>query len=425
MILARHRLVGITFTLTMLLYVDRIAISAGKSAVAQQFSLSDTQFGWVLSAFALGYALFQIPAGAFVDRFGPRLALTIIVGAWSFFTGLTGLAWSLASLLVFRLLFGLAEAGAFPACARIFYAWLPAGERGLAQGINLSGSRLGAAFALPLVAWLLLTIGWRFAFLILAAVGVVWAVGWNLWYRNTPEEHGGVAADEAAYIAARRGPIARTAEPMSLRRLVTLPNLWLLMGQYFASNFTFFFCLTWLFPYLQRTYHLDPLATGFYSAAPLLGGAAGNWLGGALVDRLFRHGWGHRSRQIPAMIGFSLAVVSILASMTCTTPLAAVLCLSAAMFGSDMTVSASWAFSIDIGRAHSGAVSGAMNMAGNLGSFLTSLAFPYLQLLTGSTSSFFVVGASLNAIAVILWSRTRPLAPAGDPDGTLQARGIS
>src|SRR5579871_314915 len=142
MILARHRLVGVTFTLTMLLYVDRIAISAGKSAVAQQFALSDTQFGWVLSAFALGYALFQVPAGMFVDRFGPRLALTLIVGAWSFFTGMTGLAWSFASLLAFRLLFGLSEAGAFPACARVFYAWLPAGERGLAQGINLSGSRL-------------------------------------------------------------------------------------------------------------------------------------------------------------------------------------------------------------------------------------------------------------------------------------------
>jgi MFS family permease len=97
-ILARHRLVGVTFTLTMLLYVDRIAISAGKTTVAQQFSLSDTQFGWVLSIFALGYALFQIPAGAFVDRFGPRLALTIIVGAWSFFTGMTGLAWRKASI---------------------------------------------------------------------------------------------------------------------------------------------------------------------------------------------------------------------------------------------------------------------------------------------------------------------------------------
>ena len=421
MILARHRLVGVTFTLTMLLYVDRIAISAGKTAVAQQFSLSDTQFGWVLSIFALGYALFQIPAGAFVDRFGPRLALTIIVGAWSFFTGMTGLAWSFASLLAFRLLFGLSEAGAFPACARVFYAWLPAGERGLAQGINLSGSRLGAAFALPLVAWLLLTIGWRYAFFSLALVGIVWAAGWHLWFRNSPEEHLAVSPDERAYIAANRGVIEKTSEPLPLGKLLALPNIWLLMGQYFASNFTFFFCLTWLFPYLQRTYHLDPLATGFYSAAPLLGGAVGNWLGGALVDRLYRHGLGHRSRQIPAMVGFSLSVVSILASMLCSAPLPAVLCLTLAMLGSDMTVSASWAFSIDIGRGHSGAVSGAMNMAGNLGSFLTSLAFPYLQLITGSTTSFFVVGAGLNAIAVFLWSRARP--PAGATK--LQVGGVS
>lgn len=411
MIAARHRLIAVTFTLTMLLYVDRIAISAGKTAVAQQFSLTDTQFGWVLSAFALGYALFQLPAGIFVDRFGPRLTLTLVVGAWSFFTGLTGLAWSLASLLVFRLLFGLAEAGAFPTCARAFYAWLPVDERGLAQGINLSGSRLGAAFALPLVAWLLLTIGWRLAFLVLALAGMVWAVGWYIWFRNSPEEHGSVSDGERAYIAAHRGQIHHVSEPLPLSKLLSTPNIWLLMGQYFASNYTFFFCLTWLFPYLQRTYHLDPLVTGFYSAAPLVGGALGNWCGGALVDGLYRRGLGVKSRQIPAMTGFSLAVAGILTSLLCSSPLPAVLCLSAAMFGSDMTVSASWAFSIDIGRSHSGAVSGAMNMAGNLGSFITGLAFPYLQLITGSTTSFFVVGAALNTIAVILWSRTRPVAP--------------
>lgn len=411
MMLARHRLVGVTFTLTMLLYVDRIAISAGKSAVAQQFALTDTQFGWVLSAFALGYALFQVPAGVFVDRFGPRLALTLVVGAWSFFTGLTGLAWSLGALLLFRFLFGCAEAGAFPTCARAFYAWLPVGERGLAQGINLSGSRLGAAFALPLVAWLLLMIGWRMAFLMLAGLGILWAAGWYLWFRNTPEEHHGVGDDERNYIALNRGGIHKTSGPLSLRALLNLPNIWLLMGQYFSSNFTFFFCLTWLFPYLQRTYHLDPLATGFYSAMPLVGGALGNWFGGALVDGLYRRGLGLQSRQVPAMIGFSLAVGGIIASLLCATALPAVLCLSAAMFGSDMTVSCSWAFAIDIGRAHAGAVSGAMNMAGNLGSFLTSLAFPYLALMTGSNVSFFAIGAALNVIAVVLWSRARPVAP--------------
>lgn len=412
MMLARHRLVGITFTLTMLLYVDRIAISAGKLAVSQQFALTDTQFGWVLSAFALGYALFQVPAGLFVDRYGPRLALSLVVGAWSLFTGLTGLAWSLGALLVFRLLFGFAEAGAFPTCARAFYAWLPVGERGLAQGINLSGSRLGAAFALPLVAWLLLTIGWRAAFLALAGAGILWAAGWYLWFRNTPEEHRGVSEVERSYIAANRGAIHKASGPLPLRELLALPNVWLLMGQYFASNFTFFFCLTWLFPYLQRTYHLDPLATGFYSAMPLVGGALGNWFGGAMVDGLYRRELGLRSRQLPAMVGFSLAVVGIVASLLCSAPLPAVLCLSVAMFGSDMTVSCSWAFAIDIGQAHSGAVSGVMNMAGNLGSFLTSLSFPYLALATGSSISFFVVGAMLNAVAVFLWSRARPVTPA-------------
>ena len=108
-----------------------------------------------------------------------------------------------------------------------------------------------------------------------------------------------MSPDERAYIAANRGVIEKTAEPLPLRRLLALPNIWLLMGQYFASNFTFFFCLTWLFPYLQRTYHLDPVVTGFYSAAPLLGGAAGQLVGGALVDRLYRRGLGHRSRQMP------------------------------------------------------------------------------------------------------------------------------
>ena len=171
----RHRLVFVTFTLAMLLYIDRIAISTAKTSITGAFSLSDTQFGWILSAFALGYALSQIPAGVVVDRFGPRLVLALIVGVWSLFTGLTGLAFGFISLLVIRTLFGMAEAGAWPACARAFYSWLPPGERGFAKSVNMSGSRLGSAFALPAVAWLITALGWHAAFGVLAAAGLVWA----------------------------------------------------------------------------------------------------------------------------------------------------------------------------------------------------------------------------------------------------------
>src|SRR5262245_21153231 len=95
----RHWLIAVTFSLSMLLYIDRIAISTAKTPVTADFGLSDAQFGWVLSAFALGYALFQTPAGALADRLGPRTVLAAVVALWSLFTALTGLAWSFTALL--------------------------------------------------------------------------------------------------------------------------------------------------------------------------------------------------------------------------------------------------------------------------------------------------------------------------------------
>ena len=408
----RYKLIAWTFSLSMLLYIDRVAISTARGPLSEAFNLSDTQFGWVLSAFALGYALFQTPAGVLADRYGARRVLALIVALWSVFTALTGLAWSFASLLIIRFLFGAAEAGAYPTCARAFYAWLPASERGLAQGINFSGSRLGAAFALPAVAWLIVAAGWRGAFIILGALGVVWAAAWYVWFRNTPAEHPGVSETERQLIAAGRpaaDPVAQRAPRVGM--LWRSRNVRVAMGQYFASNFTFFFCLTWLFPHLQRTYQLEALYTGVLAAMPLVGGALGNWVGGAVVDSLYRRGRWREPRQYPAIFGFILAAFGLLASLAFQSPLPAVLCLTLAMFGSDMTLPPSWAFCIDIGRANAGAVSGTMNMAGNIGSFVTSLAFPYLLAMTGSTTPFFVVGAGLNLAAAWLWTRARPDIP--------------
>jgi len=413
---ARHRLIAVTFTLSMLLYIDRIAISTAKDPIVGAFQLTDTQFGWVMSAFALGYALFQAPAGLLADRLGPRVVLAGLVGVWSIFTGLTALAWGLASLLVIRFLFGAAEAGAFPACARAFYMWLPTGERGFAQGMNFSGSRLGSAFALPAVAALIAIAGWRESFLILAVVGLVWAGGWFLWFRDRPEDHMGVSAAEREHILAHRGARALDkARPEELREVFRSPNIWLAMVQYFASNFTFFFCLTWLYPHLQRTYHLDPVQTGLFAALPLIGGACGSWASGALVDLLYRRGLGQASRRIPAMVGFLLAAGGLGASLAFHTPVPAVLCLTVAVFGADMTLPPSWAYCIDIGKSNAGAVSGSMNMAGNVGSFVTSLAFPYLLVMTGSTTPFFITAIVLNLVAVAAWTRMTGASPTGSP----------
>jgi ACS family glucarate transporter-like MFS transporter len=111
------------------------------------------------------------------------------------------------------------------------------------------------------------------------------------------------------------------------------------------------------------------------------------------------------------VLGFALAAGGLVAGATMDTAPRAVACLCVAIFGADMTLSPSWAVCVDIGRRHSGAVSGTMNMAGNLGSFLTSLAFPYLLAWTGSSATFFYVAAGLNLAAIVLWWRVRPDQP--------------
>ena len=405
----RRLLVVGTFLLSVLLYIDRVAISAAEADIRADLGLTPTQMGWVLSIFALGYALFQTPAGILADRFGPRRILTAVVTFWSIFTALTGAAFTFVSMLVYRFLFGIGEAGAFPGMARAIFSWIPMKERGLIHGVNFSGSRLGAAFALPAVAWLIATAGWRMTFILLGVVGIAWAVFWYLWFRDDPTHHPRISQEEQDYIlAARQQSDPSDTAGVTVGSLLQSKNMWLAMGQYFCSNFTFFFALTWLFPHVRSTYGLDDVEAAFYASAPLLAGAAGNWFSGWLVDRIYAGGHWPRSRRIPAAVGFALAAAGLVGSVYMDSVGTAVFFLSIAIFGADMTLSPSWSFCVDIGRKNSGAVSGTMNMAGNLGSFLTALAFPYLLTWTDSTTPFFFVGSALNVVAIVFWMRMRP-----------------
>jgi len=409
----RYRMVFGTFILAMIVLFDRILLSVAKDPVAESLQLTDKQMGWAMSIFALGYALFQTPAGLFADKYGPRKILTAVVGLWSLFTALTGAAWNLITLLIVRFLFGAGEAGAFPGMARAIYSWIPLQERGIVNGINFSGGRIGAAFALPVVAYLMDLVGWRMTFVILGGIGILWGLVWFLWFRDNPEDHHSMSAAEIKYIKehTNRSETKSEKEKIDFGKLFRSGQMWLLMGQYLASNFTFFFCLTWLFPHLRVKYNLDALEAGFFASAPLIFGALGNWFSGFLVDFIFKKKkWG-LSRKIPAIIGFLLASVGIVASVYMEEVTPAIIFISIAVFGADMTLSPSWSACVDVGKEFSGAVSGTMNMAGNIGSFLTALAFPYMLDMTGSEEPFFFLAASLNMIAIFLWLMIEPKRP--------------
>ena len=399
-----------TFLLALLLYVDRICISVAKEPISEAMGLSDKQMGWVLAAFSLGYAFFQTPSGILADRFGPRKILAAIVSIWSLFTALTGLAFNFISLLIVRFLFGAGEAGAFPGMSRAIYSWIPLKERGIVTGINFSGSRLGAAFALPAVAWMIDSFGWRTTFFALGAIGVVWAVAWFVFFRDNPEDHKGISETEKEFILSTRQDreTSISKEKIHFGSLLKSKNMWLAMGQYFCSNFTFFFALTWLFPHIKSEYGLTTVEAGFYTALPLVFGAFGNWFSGWLIDSIFKNGQWNRSRIFPASLGFLFAAIGLFGSIYMDNAIGAILFLSLAIFGADMTLPPSWAFCVDIGKKHAGAVSGTMNMAGNIGAFITALLFPYLLAWTGSTTLFFIIGGILNLLAIALWYQMKP-----------------
>jgi ACS family glucarate transporter-like MFS transporter len=427
MIPKRFFLIGGTFLLSVLLYVDRTCISTAKDAVTRDLGLTNEQWSWLLASFAFGYALFQTPGGALTDRLGGRLVLTTVVTVWSIFTGLTAAAWNLASLLVIRFLFGAGEAGAFPGVARVVYSWIPVQERGLVKGINFSGSRTGAALAMPGIAWLIQRFGWKQTFVVLMIVGFAWALFWWLWFRDEPSEHRGIAQQELGYILAHRqegrlpsrpepSPASATKEqnpaagkpPLRVGALFASGNLWLMMVQYFGSNFTFFFSLTWLYPYVKSKSNLAAVDAGFYAMLPLLGGAAGNVFSGWLVDALYRAGRHSHSRKLPAIAGFLLAALGMVMSVEQAKAAGAVFWLTIAIFGADMTLAPSWSFCIDIGGRHAGAVSGTMNMAGNLGSAITALAFAYLPETSRGNVAFFCTAATLSLVAIVCWLLANP-----------------
>ncbi len=414
----RFWLVFLLFFHTVNTYMDRVCISSAKDAMQRDITgLDDQMMGYVFGIFAIGYALFQIPAGWFSDRAGPRHALTIVVIIWSIFTALSGAVYTAISLLVVRFLFGVGEAGAYPGATRALYSWLPAKERGLGQGIFHSGARVGAAFSLLVMPWVIGSIGWRSTFVANGVVGLIWGAVWWFWYRNEPSEHSKVNETEVELIRAGLEEESANDTKVPYIQVVTSANVLLAMFQYAASNITFFISITWLQPYIKGQWGAE---YGYLASLPLLCGAVALWVSGYAVTYLHKRGLPVLSRRLPAMVGYSLGAIGLL---LCTQTAESdsiwifIACFSLATFGVEMTLSPSWAFCMDIGGSRSGAVSAAMNMVGNMGAAVSAVAFPFfvanvtipgIAEQTGTANSFFVFAAGMNVLAIFAWMFMNP-----------------
>ena len=402
----RHVVLWITVAAYMITYMDRVMISSAAPTIRKELGIDMITMAWILGIFYWSYSLFQLPSGWLGDRIGPRRALTLIVVWWSLFTSATALSWSVGSMAVFRFLFGMGEAGAFPIATRSLSRWILPAERGYAQGITHAGSRLGAAFTPPIVAYLIVSFGWRIPFFLFGMLGLIWAIVWFWYYRDTPDEHSSTNQAERDLIHQSIGIVrVKSTVAVPWRQILHSPVLLKLSMMYFCYGYCQAVYLVWFPTYLYEHRHFDLKRMGFYAALPLLAGAIGDLLGGWGSDWIaHRTGNLKLARRIVGVLGFLCAAAFIFPATFTSDPFACVWFTCIAFFGLECTVAVSWAVPLDIGGDYAGSVSSVMNMCGNMGSAISSVLLAYLQTAYGWDVPFFFT-ASLCVIAAMLFYR--------------------
>ena len=377
----RYGVVGLMVSLAMVTYLDRACIGKLAPDISRDLALSKEQMSVVFSAFALAYALFEVPTAWWADRRGTRGVLTRIVLWWSALTMLTAAAFNFVSLVAIRFLFGAGEAGAWPCVARTFSKWIPPVQRGRVQGIFFAGAHLAGGLTPLLAALLNDLLGWRTVFVMFGATGLIWVTAWHRWFRNDPSEHPGANAAERALIkrvevnalhlherAASRAAVESPHEGWPYwRRLLAHRNTLPLCLGYIPNSCAFYFCITWLPTYLAEKHHFTALSLGFFAGLPLLTSVVGDLCGGAVTDWAVRRFGLRFGRAGVAGLGNLFAGGAMIAATQVHHPQLAIGLISLAVGATMFTLGATWATCQEIGGAHVGVVSAAMNTAGQIG----------------------------------------------------------
>ena len=403
----RYRALGFLFVLMLITYLDRVCFSTTAGAMSEELGLSLEQIGLAGSGFVLGYVLFEIPGGWLADRFGARLMLTRIVIWWSVFTALTGAAWNFRALVVIRFLFGCGEAGAFPGATSAIARWFPRHELGRAQSIVMFGSRVGFAMTSWIVIALMTAHGWRTVYWIFAVLGIVWAVGWSAWFRDTPEAKSSVGSAELNLIREHRAASGREANvPWGV--LLTSRNVWALCGMYSGYTWGLYFYIQWLPTYLEQARGLDLPEIGPMAAAVLVSGAVANLLGGWISDRLIPTLGIRAARRIPAISGLLSAGVFLALAATVANDTLALVFLGLSFGSAELILAVTWATCMDIGGPAAGVVSGTMNSLGQIGGALAPWLIGLMVERTGSWEPPLLVSAAYYVVSAVLWLMVEP-----------------
>ena len=389
----RYQVLAVLSVLSMITFLDRIALSSASGSIMSDLHLSTVQWGWILGMFTLSYGLFEVPTGWLGDKIGGKKVLIRVVIWWSFFTILTGFSTGFIMLLIVRTLFGMGEAGAYPNTSIILSKYFPVIERGRAQAIIWGASRIGAALTPFVVLPLQQRYSWHIPFYILGAAGFIWALFWLFWHKEEPTEVKDIEPKELEYILAHRDlPIVLEENKKSYWSIFESRNIWYLLGMYICYAIGAYFFQSWFHTYLEKGRLIPKNQLIWASSIPYLLAGLGCLSGGWLSDKaVLKYGkkWG---RRIVPMIGLFVSGLCMIGASLVADNTIAIIALGIGMAFMDVTAPVAWAVAMDLGGLKSGSVSGSMNAAGLTAAYLSTVIFGYLATAYGYYLPVLLIG---------------------------------
>lgn len=412
------------FILSGVAFLDRTNISITGLQISKEYDIGNQQLGWIFSAFLIGYAGFQVPAGWLAARFGPRRVLTFGVLSWCAATALTallpfGISQAILLLICIRLVLGAGESVIYPAANQFVARWVPLKERGITNGLILAGVGAGSGLTPPLLTWLIVSYGWRVAFWFSSVVGIAVCAVWWQTSRDTPEEHPAVSKLELREIheglSYQPNPPSEPSAPViSWRAILHRKDLPALMAGYFCFGYIAWIFFSWFFLYMAQVRRFDLKASADYAMLPFLSMTVCCLAGGVLSDKLTQR-FGLRVGRcwLAAVAQVATALFLVFGSQVKNPSLAGII-LAGGAGALYISQSSYWSVSVDIAGPSTGVFSSLVNMGGQIGGAATASLTPWIaQHYSWNTS--FSVAAVLAIFSALCWLTVRPESPLPSP----------
>jgi MFS family permease len=378
-------------------YVDRATLSVANQVIQKDLGIPVARMGLLLSAFLWAYAFAQLPVGGLIDRFGPRRMLGLGLFSWSVAQAAGGFVTNFWSFVTARFALGVGEAPLFPGGARVVRDWFGINERGFATGLCQSASSLGNFIAIPLLTFLMLSLSWRWMFIIVGLLGIGLALIWWAVHRDPAEI--ALTAEERQYLT--EGDENTSTQPPTFadwRKLFAHRTTWGMIAGFFGTIYTLWLYTSWLPYYLEHERHMSIARVGVLAAIPYFFGCVGAVTGGWLCDLLTRRGWtpigGRKLLMSSSLCGISVCTAGVVFAESNELALALIsvslffIYISSASAGATVPVPAPGQFTASLGSIQ--------NFGGYLGGALAPTVTGFIVARTGSFSQALLLSAAIS-----------------------------